>query len=73
MIIPGSKKNFCCLCSPAARGHGNVGSRHGPNTYRGRGRGRGTGRGRGSLAAEMSVEDLDADLENYHAEAMQTN
>jgi hypothetical protein len=25
------------------------------------------------LAAEMSVEDLDADLENYHAEAMQTN
>jgi THO complex subunit 4 len=46
---------------------------HGPNTYRGRGRGRGTGRGRGSLAAEMSVEDLDADLENYHAEAMQTN
>jgi THO complex subunit 4 len=46
---------------------------HGPNTYRGRGRGRGTGRGRGSLAAEMSVEDLDADLENYHAEAMQTS
>ncbi|CAM6014249.1 unnamed protein product [Sphagnum balticum] len=61
------------MAVPAARGHGNVGGRHGPNTYRGRGRGQGTGRGRGSLAAEMSVEDLDADLENYHAEAMQTN
>jgi len=62
---------------PAAQGRGSVGGRRGggggASTYRGRGRGQGTGRGRGSLAPEKSVEDLDADLENYHAEAMQTN
>jgi THO complex subunit 4 len=42
---------------------------------RGRGAGRGgRGRGRGGAPAEdKSVEDLDADLESYHAEAMQTN
>jgi len=64
------------VCRPAARGRGGVGGRRGgggASTYRGRGRGQGTGRGRGSLAPEKSVEDLDADLENYHAEAMQTN
>ena len=40
----------------------------------GGGRGRGAGRGRGGPpAADKSVEDLDADLDSYHAEAMQTN
>ena len=37
---------------------------------RGFGRGRGQGRGRGE---KVSAEDLDADLEKYHTEAMQTN
>jgi len=37
-------------------------------------RGRGRGRGRQSQRGEdKSVEDLDAELESYHAEAMQTN
>ncbi|KAJ8750610.1 hypothetical protein K2173_015784 [Erythroxylum novogranatense] len=36
----------------------------------GRGRRRGAGRGRGE---KVSAEDLDADLEKYHSEAMQTN
>lgn len=39
----------------------------------GRGRGRG-GRGRGRGKSDpVSAEDLDADLEKYHSEAMQTN
>lgn len=33
-------------------------------------RGRGRGRGRGE---KVSAEDLDADLEKYHSEAMETN
>ncbi|XP_057956093.1 THO complex subunit 4A isoform X2 [Malania oleifera] len=37
---------------------------------RGFGRGRGRGRGRGE---KVSAEDLDADLENYHKEAMEIN
>ncbi|MBA0787189.1 hypothetical protein Gotri_026179 [Gossypium trilobum] len=37
---------------------------------RGSGRGHGRGRGRGE---KVSTEDLDADLEKYHSEAMQTN
>ncbi|KAG4137895.1 hypothetical protein ERO13_D07G100600v2 [Gossypium hirsutum] len=37
---------------------------------RGFGRGRGQGKGRGE---KVSAEDLDADLEKYHSEAMQTN
>lgn len=40
---------------------------------RGRGRGRGGGgRGRGGRGEKLSAEDLDADLEKYHSEAMQT-
>ncbi|KAL0436808.1 UNVERIFIED_CONTAM: THO complex subunitA [Sesamum radiatum] len=39
---------------------------------RGRGFGRGRGRGRGR-EEKVSAEDLDADLEKYHADAMQTN
>lgn len=34
------------------------------------GRGRGQGRGRGE---KISAEDLDAELEKYHTEAMQIN
>lgn len=37
---------------------------------RGRGSGSGSGRGRGE---KLSAEDLDADLEKYHEEAMQIN
>lgn len=37
---------------------------------RGWGRSRGRGRGRGD---NVSAEDLDADLEKYHSEAMQIN
>ncbi|KAK8544981.1 hypothetical protein V6N13_066290 [Hibiscus sabdariffa] len=36
----------------------------------GSGRGRGQGKGRGE---KVSAEDLDADLEKYHSESMQTN
>lgn len=40
----------------------------------GRGFGRGRGRGRGrSHDEKVSAEDLDAELEKYHSEAMQTN
>ncbi|KAG7035419.1 THO complex subunit 4A, partial [Cucurbita argyrosperma subsp. argyrosperma] len=38
----------------------------------GRGSGRGRGRGRGP-SEKVSAEDLDADLEKYHAESMQIN
>lgn len=38
---------------------------------RGGGRGRGRGRGRGKKdAVEKSADDLDKELETYHAEAM---
>ncbi|KAM3392844.1 hypothetical protein ACQJBY_013799 [Aegilops geniculata] len=42
---------------------------------RGRGRGqfRGRGRGRGMKGPEKSADDLDKDLESYHAEAMKTD
>lgn len=41
---------------------------------RGGGRGRGRGFGRGpKIMEKVSAEDLDADLEKYHAESMQTN
>lgn len=39
----------------------------------GRGTGRGRGRGRGREDKVVSADDLDADLEKYHSEAMQTN
>uniref|UniRef100_A0A5B6YZA5 Putative RNA-binding family protein isoform 2 n=1 Tax=Davidia involucrata TaxID=16924 RepID=A0A5B6YZA5_DAVIN len=52
------------------------GLRNGPGGARGRGRGSGRGRGRGGRGrkkgVEKSVNDLDKELENYHAEAMQT-
>lgn len=48
------------------------GQGQGQGRGRGRGRGRGGGRGRGKKdAVEMSAEELDKELETYHAEAMQ--
>lgn len=55
------------------------GTRNGSGRGRGRGRGRGgagggggggRGRGRGKDAVEKSAEQLDKELETYHAEAM---
>ncbi|KAJ4978000.1 hypothetical protein NE237_008780 [Protea cynaroides] len=40
---------------------------------RGGGRGFGRGRGRGRSREQVSAEDLDADLQKYHSEAMQIN
>ena len=72
-----------CWCSlPFARGPGSERGRGGSGAFRGRGGGRSAGsaggrgsggRGRGAPAVEKTVEDLDAELESYHAEAMQTN
>jgi THO complex subunit 4 len=60
------------FCSGGTRGRGFGGRRGGGSSFRGRGRGRGAGRGRGRVPAEeKSAEDLDAELETYHAEAMQ--
>lgn len=49
---------------------GSQGRPRGGSGGRGFGRGRGRGRGRGE---KVSAEDLDADLEKYHSEAMQIN
>ncbi|KAL3518224.1 hypothetical protein ACH5RR_020813 [Cinchona calisaya] len=55
-------------------GQGRGGSFGRPQGGGGRGRGFGRGRGRGRGRGEkVSAEDLDADLENYHKEAMQEN
>ncbi|KAH8511388.1 hypothetical protein H0E87_008811 [Populus deltoides] len=54
---------------------GGGGPRNGTRNGRGRAQvqGRGRGRGRGKKQpAEKSVDDLDKELESYHAEAMQT-
>ncbi|XP_059660715.1 THO complex subunit 4A-like [Cornus florida] len=53
-------------------GGGGGGDRGGGGGGGGRGFGRGRGRGRGR-GEKISAEDLDADLEKYHSEAMQTN
>lgn len=47
-------------------------SRNGGNRGRGFGRG-GRGRGRAAPGEKISADDLDADLEKYHTESMQTN
>jgi len=58
----------------SGRGGFNGLSRGGGSGGRGRAGGRGRGRGRGGDRAEpVSAADLDADLANYHSEAMQTN
>ncbi|PIN11441.1 RRM motif-containing protein [Handroanthus impetiginosus] len=54
----------------SGQGRGGFGRSRGGGRGRGFGRGRGRGRGRGE---KISAEDLDADLEKYHTEAMQTN
>ncbi|XP_031384538.1 THO complex subunit 4A [Punica granatum] len=55
------------------RGGGAIGRLRGAGGGgRGRRPGRGGGRGRGR-GEKVSAEDLDADLEKYHSEAMQTN
>ncbi|KAJ7538624.1 hypothetical protein O6H91_11G057100 [Diphasiastrum complanatum] len=54
------------LTTVSTRGRGGLGPRR-------LSRGRGRGRGRRGPALQKSTEDLDADLENYHAEAMQTS
>ncbi|KAM7464082.1 hypothetical protein LguiA_032203 [Lonicera macranthoides] len=48
------------------------GGSRGGSSGGGRGRGRGFGRGP-KIMEKVSAEDLDADLERYHAESMQTN
>lgn len=55
------------------RGSGVRGGRGGLRSDRGRGRGQGRGRGRGRRQpVEKSADELDKELENYHADAMQT-
>ncbi|KAF7805485.1 THO complex subunit 4A [Senna tora] len=62
--------SFCLLHSGQGRG-GAFGRPRGGSRGRGSSRrGRGRGRGRGE---KVSAEDLDADLEKYHSEAMQEN
>lgn len=51
------------------RGRGGLGGRGGRGGARG---GRGRGRGQGAKP-NLSVEDLDADLEKYHIEAKQSD
>ncbi|XP_041994246.1 THO complex subunit 4A-like [Salvia splendens] len=60
----------------SGQGRGGFGRPRGGRGGRGfgRGRGQGSGQGRGGRGGEkVSAEDLDADLEKYHADAMQTN
>ncbi|KAL3845103.1 hypothetical protein ACJIZ3_002506 [Penstemon smallii] len=60
-----------------SRGGSNNGSGRGRGRGTGQGRGRGRGRGRGSAVwrkknVDKSADDLDKELESYHAEAMQS-
>ncbi|CAL9055949.1 unnamed protein product [Musa banksii] len=59
--------NFNGSSKSTGPGRGSTGPQGGG---RGRGRGRGRGKGRGE---PVSADALDADLDKYHAEAMQTN
>jgi len=52
---------------------GGFGGRSRNGGSRGRGFGRGRGRGRAPGGEKISADDLDADLEKYHTESMQTN
>lgn len=54
----------------STQGRGGFGRSRGGGRGRGSGSSRGRGRGRGE---KISAEDLDADLDKYHSEAMQTN
>jgi THO complex subunit 4 len=79
-IVAGRGRTVSSQAMPFARGPGSDRGRGAGGAFRGRGGsrggrgagGRGGGRG-GAPAVEKTVEDLDADLETYHAEAMQTN
>jgi len=67
-----SKKPALKFCSGPGRG-GAGGWPQSRGGFGGRG-GRGRGRGRGEgLGEKVSVEDLDADLDKYHAAAMETS
>ncbi|KAJ0099867.1 hypothetical protein Patl1_21236 [Pistacia atlantica] len=73
IYLPGSARP----ASSAAINRGTGQSRRGGlrnNRGRGRGRGRGHGRGNGlgKKPVDKSADDLDKELDNYHAEAMQT-
>lgn len=61
-----------CLLNSGQGRDGALGRSRGGGRGRGTQRGRGRGRGRGR-DEKVSAEDLDADLEKYHAEAMQLN
>lgn len=74
-VVRDVTKLYCLyfLCSRGRRGGPRSGSGRGGAGGRGRGRGRGGagGRGRGRKdAVEKSAEELDKELETYHAEAM---
>ena len=77
------KKKFCAVCvhSQSRRGGGDlrngtrIGCGQAPGRGRAPGRGQAPGRGRGrgkKQPVEKSVDELDKELESYHAEAMQT-
>lgn len=55
------------------RGQGGGGPVRRPLGSNGRALGRDRGRGRGGRTGKISAEDLDADLDNYHSEAMQVH
>jgi THO complex subunit 4 len=57
----------------SGQGRGFAGRPRGGGGGRGPRRGHGRGRGRGGGGEKVSAEDLDADLEKYHAESMETN
>ena len=70
-----NKKSLLKLCSRPGRG-GDGGWPRGRGGFTGRGRGGygSRGRGRGGRGSEkVSAEDLDADLDKYHAAAMETS
>ncbi|KAL8525630.1 hypothetical protein ACS0TY_015026 [Phlomoides rotata] len=66
----GAFGDFGAAPQSGAQGRGGFGRSRGGRGRGFVGRGRGRGRGRDE---KVSAEDLDADLEKYHAEAMQTN
>ncbi|KAG8655355.1 THO complex subunit 4A [Manihot esculenta] len=69
---PASSGTFVNSNGAPRGGQGRDGATGRPRGGSGRGFGRGRGRGRGR-GEKVSAEDLDADLEKYHSEAMQTN
>ncbi|XP_010551770.1 PREDICTED: THO complex subunit 4D isoform X2 [Tarenaya hassleriana] len=68
MTLPG--KRPLPIQSHSQRGGPRGGAIGGRGRGRGRGGGRGRGRGSGKKGMEKSADELDKDLDNYHAEAM---